>query len=68
MYNNYYHGLNCIEKWDAPMSGTSKIRPPPVGGHVFTKFDSSRALCFGGRTEQGRTDVTWIFDLDKKVV
>ncbi len=49
------------------MSETSKKRPPPVGAHVFTKFDSSRALYFGGRTEQGRTDVTWIFDLDKKV-
>lgn len=48
------------------MSGNDN-RPPPVGAHVFTKFDSHHAIYFGGRTESGRTDVTYLFDLDKKV-
>lgn len=56
-----------IGKWDVPMSGKNTKRPPAVGGHVFTKFDSHRAVLFGGRTKDGRKDHTWIFDLDKKV-
>lgn len=54
-------------KWEAPMSGKNSKRPPAVGGHVFTKFDSIRAVFFGGRTKYGRKDDTWIFDLDKRV-
>lgn len=54
-------------KWEAPMSGKERGRPNPVGGHVFTKFDCHRAVCFGGRTEPGKIDETYIFDLDKKV-
>ncbi len=50
------------------MSNTGKHRPPPVGGHVFTKMDRHRALHFGGRTEHGRIDHTYIFDLYKKVM
>lgn len=53
-------------KWAAPMSG-NQVRPPPVSAHVFTKFDSHRALCYGGRTKDGWTNATWIFDLDSKV-
>lgn len=54
-------------KWEAPMSGTKRIRPRPVGAHTFTKFDSHRALFHGGRTEDGRIDETWLFDLDRRV-
>lgn len=50
------------------MSGTGRYRPPPLGGHLFTKFDKNRALIFGGRTEGGRRDDTYIFDLDNKVM
>ena len=49
------------------MSGTKRIRPRPVGAHTFTKFDSHRALFHGGRTEDGRIDETWLFDLDRRV-
>jgi hypothetical protein len=49
------------------MSGRNTKRPPAVGGHVFTRFDSYRAVLFGGRTVEGRKDDTWIFDLDTKV-
>lgn len=49
------------------MSRTGAMRPPAVGAHVFAKFDSHRAVLFGGRTRDGRKDDTWIFDLDKRV-
>ena len=56
----------CAEEWTAPMSGKGKHRPLPVAGHVFTRFDNHRAVYFGGKGEGGMTDVTYIFDLDKK--
>lgn len=44
-------------------------RPPPNGGHTFTKFDSYRAILFGGSLELDRTANTmYIFDLEKKVI
>ena len=49
------------------MSGQRVNRPPPCGGHIMTKFDSSRALYFGGRRETGYTNEAFILDLDKKV-
>ena len=49
------------------MSNTGKHRPPPVGGHVFSRIDRHRALHFGGNTKNGRSDLTYIFDLVKKV-
>ena len=42
-------------------------RPPVNGGHVFTRFDSHQALCFGGSLELIKPDATYIFDLEKKV-
>ena len=58
---------DLIEMWAAPISCKRDVnRPPPVGAHTFTKFDKHRALYFGGRRENGRTNVTYIFDLDEK--
>lgn len=50
------------------MSGTNRERPPPVSAHVFTKYDDRHVLCYGGRTEDGWCNTTWIFDLEKKVI
>jgi len=61
-----YYSLLLSEKWEAPMSNTGKMRPPPVGGHVFTKVDRHRALYFGGKGENGMTNVSYIFDLEEK--
>ena len=47
------------------MSG--KWRPPPRGGHMFTKFDRYRAVTFGGRTKVGKVNDVYIFNLDCKV-
>ena len=54
------------DEWSAPL-GKDAVRPEPLGGHCFTKFDSHRALLFGGRYESGRKNDTWIFDLEKRV-
>ncbi len=57
-----------VGKWEAPMSGDKqKWRPPPMGGNMFMKFDGHRAVNFGGRTEKGKVNDLYIFNLDKKV-
>lgn len=51
------------------MYGKSKKqgRPPVNGGHTFIRFDSYRAMCFGGSLELKKEHSTYIFDLEKKV-
>ena len=44
-----------------------KLQPPPMGGNMFVKFDSHHAVNFGGRTERGKVNDIYIFDLDRKV-
>lgn len=50
------------------MYGREQGRPPVNGGHTFTRFDSYRAICYGGSLELKRIDSTYIFDLEKKVM
>lgn len=38
-------------------------RPPPLGGHRIAKFDSHRAVLFGGKGPLGRSNNVWILDL-----
>ena len=57
---------SCTDEWSAPL-GKDAARPAPLGGHCFTKFDTHRALLFGGRYEGGRVNDTWIFDLEERV-
>lgn len=52
--------------WTAPL-GEEAVRPNPLGGHCFVKFDQRRALLFGGRYEDGRKNDTRIFDLEERV-
>lgn len=52
--------------WEAPL-GHNALRPPPVGGHAFVKFDKHRAVYFSGRRTSGRTNDVYLFDLDARV-
>ena len=52
--------------WEAPL-GCDALRPPPVGGHAFIKFDRHRAVYFSGRRTSGRTNDVYLFDLDARV-
>ena len=56
----------CTDEWTVPL-GKDAVRPAPLGGHCFIKFDAHRALLFGGRYESGRQNDTWIFDLEERV-
>lgn len=59
--------FSCIDEWSAPLDKDA-VRPAPLGGHCFTKFDTYRAVVFGGRYEgRGRVNDTWIFDLEQRV-
>jgi hypothetical protein len=65
-WNNEYYEFNMeADEWSAPL-GKDAARPAPLGGHCFTKFDTHRALLFGGRYEGGRVNDTWIFDLEER--
>lgn len=59
--------FSCKDEWSAPLDKDA-LRPAPLGGQCFTKFDAHRALLFGGRYEgRGRVNDTWIFDLEQRV-
>ncbi len=52
--------------WKAPL-GRDAVRPDPLGGLSFAKFDPHRALLFGGRCARGRMNEVFILDLDLRV-
>ena len=54
-----------IGKWSSPtISGT---RPPPCNAFSFTQIDDHRAVLFGGRQHEGRTNDVYIFDMTRMV-
>ena len=42
-------------------------RPPPIGGHCMVRFDSHRAVMFGGTTGNTVLDSLYIVDLETRV-
>ena len=54
-----------IEKWSFPtISGT---RPPPCNFFSFTRIDDHRAVLFGGKQHERRTNDVYIFDMTRMV-
>lgn len=42
-------------------------RPPPIGGHCMVRFDSHRAVMYGGTTGNTVLDSLYIVDLETRV-
>ena len=42
-------------------------RPPPTGGHCMVRFDSHRAVMYGGTSGAVVSDRLYIVNLEKKV-
>ena len=61
-----YNKLLSTDEWSAPLA-TYATRPDPLSCHCFVKFDTSRAILFGGRYKDGARNDTWIFDLEERV-
>ena len=42
-------------------------RPPPIGGHCMVRFDSHRAVVFGGTSGDIVLDSLYVVDLETRV-
>ena len=42
-------------------------RPPPIGGHAMVRFDSHRAVMYGGTSEREVSGDLYIVDLRRRV-
>ena len=42
-------------------------RPPPTGGHCMVRFDSHRAVLYGGTHEEEVLDTLYVVDLETRV-
>ena len=59
------YDLIPTDVWSAqPTSGES---PPPLAYHSFIKIDHHRAVVFGGWSESGRLNDTYVLDMEKWV-
>lgn len=54
------------DEWTAPL-GKDAVRPDQLGSHAFSKFDSHRAVLFGGNGSLVYSNACYIFDLDTRV-
>ena len=60
------HSYSNIGSWTAPLEKDA-VRPPPLCGFSFTKFDRHQAVLFGGDGPQGRADKLFVLDMSEKV-
>ena len=51
--------------WEAV--GEVADRPPPIGGHCMVRFDSHRAVMYGGTSNRVVSDCLYIVDLQRRV-
>ena len=58
--------VHTVDEWEAPL-GSEAFRPEPLGSHAFSKFDSHRAVLFGGNNTLVYTNTCYLFDLDTRV-
>ena len=58
--------LYTVDEWEAPL-GSEAFRPEPLGSHAFSKFDSHRAVLFGGNNTLVYSNTCYLFDLDTRV-
>ena len=73
MFSNLFITISTflyLESWKCPLQKGDNIRPPPLGGHRIAKFDSYRAVLFGGkkpppepRKDPELSNEVWILDL-----
>ena len=42
-------------------------RPPPIGGHCMVRFDSHRAVMYGGTSGREISDCLYVVDLGRRV-
>ena len=42
-------------------------RPPPIGGHCMVRFDSHRAVMYGGTSRIKILDRLYVVDLERRV-
>ena len=42
-------------------------RPPPIGGHCMVRFDSHRAVMYGGTSGRKILDRLYVVDLGRRV-
>ncbi len=55
-----------VGEWEAPLDKDA-FRPDQLGSHAFSKFDSHRAVLFGGNGSLVYSNTCYIFDLDTRV-
>ncbi len=56
-----------VGEWEAPLDKDA-FRPDPLGSHAFSKFDSHRAVLFGGNSSAlVYSNTCYIFDFDSRV-
>ena len=48
--------------WSVPH--TTGEKPPPMARHTFTKVDHRRAVVFGGSLGGGKTNDTYVLDME----
>jgi hypothetical protein len=64
--NEYWEFDMNTNEWSVPL-GKFAQRPDPLNCHCFVKFDSSRAILFGGGYKEKKRNETRIFNLTERV-
>jgi hypothetical protein len=65
--NEYWEFDMNTNEWSVPL-GKFAQRPDPLNCHCFVKFDSSRAILFGGGYKEKKRNETRIFNLTEREV
>ncbi len=63
---NYICTVYVVGEWEAPLDKNA-FRPDQLGSHAFSKFDSHRAVLFGGNGSLVYSNTCYIFNLDTRV-
>ena len=56
---------SCVGHWEAVREVAG--RPPPIGGHCMVRFDSHRAVMYGGTSRIKILDSLYVVDLETRV-
>jgi len=64
LQNSVHNKISDPNNPKTSLLDTSDVTPPPLNSGTLVAFPSKRRLClFGGMTDQGSTNDTWIFEI-----